>query len=83
MDGQSAVQPRRRATLQVDRSSPLPLWAQVREDITRRIRRGEFGGEGAAFPGENQLVEEYDVSRHTVREALRDAMAFLTERLAA
>ena len=34
MDGQSAVQPRRRPTFQVDRSSPLPLWAQVQEDIT-------------------------------------------------
>lgn len=68
MDGQSAVQPRRRPTFQVDRLSPLPLWAQVREDITRRIHRGDFDD---AFPGENRLVEEYDVSRHTVREALR------------
>jgi GntR family transcriptional regulator len=68
VDGQSAVQPRQRPTFHVDRSSPLPLWAQVREDITRRIRRGDFDD---AFPGENQLVEEYDVSRHTVREALR------------
>jgi GntR family transcriptional regulator len=68
VDGQSAVQPRRRPTFQVDRSSPLPLWAQVREDITSRIHRGDFDD---AFPGENQLVEEYDVSRHTVREALR------------
>lgn len=68
MDGQSAVQPRQRPTFQVDRSSPLPLWAQVQEDITRRIHRGDFDD---AFPGENHLVEEYDVSRHTVREALR------------
>ncbi|MBS43799.1 MAG: GntR family transcriptional regulator [Nocardioides sp.] len=52
----------------LDRSSPLPLWAQLQEDITARIRRGEFD---AAFPGELQLVEEYAVSRHTVREALR------------
>lgn len=53
----------------VDRQAPLPLWAQVQSDITRRIKRGEF--EGVDFPGEHQLVAEYDVSRHTVREALR------------
>ena len=52
----------------IDRSSALPLWAQVRDDVSRRIRRGEFD---AAFPGEHELVEEYAVSRHTVREALR------------
>ena len=68
MDAHSASQPRRTPAFRVDRSSPLPLWAQVQEDITGRIRGGEFDD---AFPGENQLVEEYDVSRHTVREALR------------
>ena len=68
MDAHSASQPRRTPTFRVDRSRPLPLWAQVQEDITRRIRLGDFDD---AFPGENHLVEEYDVSRHTVREALR------------
>lgn len=52
----------------VDRSAALPLWAQVQADIERRLRRGEFAD---AFPGEMALVEEYAVSRHTVREALR------------
>jgi len=46
----------------------MPLWAQVRDHITDRIRRGEFEDQ---FPGEHQLVQEYEVSRHTVREALR------------
>ncbi|WP_370249294.1 GntR family transcriptional regulator [Nocardioides sp.] len=51
-----------------DRRDPLPLWAQVQRDITARIQRGEFDD---VFPGELHLVEEYAVSRHTVREALR------------
>ncbi len=52
----------------VDRQSPLPLWAQVQQDIERRLRSGDFE---QSFPGEMALVEQYDVSRHTVREALR------------
>ncbi|MGB7447811.1 MAG: GntR family transcriptional regulator [Ornithinimicrobium sp.] len=55
-------------TRHIDRDSPMPLWAQVRDDITDRIRRGEFDHR---FPGEHQLVQEYEVSRHTLREALR------------
>lgn len=52
----------------VDRRSPLPLWAQVEADLTRRLAAGEFG---AGFPVEAELQQAYDVSRHTIREALR------------
>ncbi|MBA2574333.1 MAG: GntR family transcriptional regulator [Nocardioidaceae bacterium] len=55
-------------SLPVDRSSPLPLWAQVHNDLQRRLDKGEFA---IAFPGELALVGQYAVSRHTVREALR------------
>lgn len=51
-----------------DRGDPLPLWAQVCADLRRRIDSGEFA---AGFPGELSLTEEYEVSRHTIREALR------------
>lgn len=51
-----------------DRSSPLPLWAQIESDLTRRLEGGEFG---ERFPTDMELVEEYGVSRHTVREAIR------------
>ncbi|MGA0065633.1 MAG: GntR family transcriptional regulator [Candidatus Nanopelagicales bacterium] len=51
-----------------DRTDPLPLWAQVCADLRRRIESGEFT---TAFPGELVLTEEYEVSRHTIREALR------------
>ncbi len=62
------TQPRREHRTAVDRSSPVPLWAQVRADLERRLRSGEFT---IAFPGEHHLVAEYGISRHTVREALR------------
>lgn len=52
----------------LDRDSPLPLWAQLRDDLVRRLEQGAFA---TAFPGEHDLVTEYEVSRHTVREALR------------
>ncbi|MCD5313336.1 GntR family transcriptional regulator [Kineosporia babensis] len=52
----------------IDRSDPLPLWAQVHADLRRRLNEGQFTSD---FPGEMALVEAYDVSRHTVREALR------------
>lgn len=52
----------------IDRASREPLWSQVHADLLRRLATGEFR-EG--FPGETRLREEYGVSRHTVREALR------------
>ncbi|MGV0742207.1 GntR family transcriptional regulator [Mycolicibacterium sp. XJ870] len=50
------------------RDAGLPLWQQLRADLQRRLRDGEFA---TSFPGELELRHEYGVSRHTVREALR------------
>lgn len=52
----------------MDRSSALPLWAQLRADVVKRISAGEFAD---GFPGEQALTASYGLSRHTVREALR------------
>lgn len=52
----------------IDRSSPLPLWAQVLEDLRSRMDIGEFA---ERFPTDSELVERYAVSRQTVREAVR------------
>lgn len=49
-----------------------PLWAQLLADLRQRLAAGEFVD---VFPGELALVEEYSVSRHTVREALRHLRA--------
>lgn len=51
----------------LDHSAAPPLWAQVREDLRQRLRRGEFDH---GVPPEVALAAEYAVSRHTVREAL-------------
>jgi GntR family transcriptional regulator len=53
----------------LDRSSPMPLWAQLEADLRRRLEAGEFN-EGF-FPTDHELTEAYAVSRHTVREAVR------------
>lgn len=52
----------------VNRSSPVPLWAQLSDDLRRRVEAGEFASE---FPGEMFLVGQYQVSRNTVRAAMR------------
>ncbi len=51
-----------------DRDNPMPLWAQVHRDLRERLLAGEFD---AGFPGELTLTEVYEVSRHTIREAMR------------
>lgn len=56
----------------LDRRSPLPLWAQLRADLLRRLDAGAFDEE---FPGEMALVTAYQVSRQTVRAALRELRA--------
>lgn len=52
-----------------DRSSVVPLWRQVGDDLRRRCAAGSFPH---GVPGEVALAKEYGISRHTVREALRD-----------
>lgn len=47
------------------------LSQKVAHDLRHRIRRGDFGP-GDRLPGELRLVEEYGVSRATIRTALQD-----------
>ncbi|WP_051386190.1 GntR family transcriptional regulator [Actinokineospora inagensis] len=58
----------RTSSPRLDRTLPTPLWAQLHDDLLRRVGAGEFED---AFPGELALAAEYAVSRNTVREALR------------
>ncbi len=60
------------AVEELDRSGPHPLWRQLQCDLMARLEAGEFDEQ---FPGELALVEDYHVSRHTVREALRQLRA--------
>jgi len=52
----------------LDRTSPLPLWAQLMDELRRRLAEGELSGR---LPTEPSLAAGYGVSRQTVREALR------------
>lgn len=45
-----------------------PLWQQVLDDLERRIAAGDIQDR---FPTDKELTEQYGVSRHTVREAVR------------
>lgn len=45
-----------------------PKWREIRDDLRRRLAAGEFD---AKFPTDRELVDAYEVSRHTVREAVR------------
>lgn len=56
------------ASQDLDRSSPMPLWAQLEQDLRRRLEDGEFD---ERFPTDLELTNTYGVSRHTVREAVR------------
>ena len=52
----------------LDRTSAVPLWAQLHHDLSQRLEAGEFT---ETFPAEMALVVQYGVSRNTVREAMR------------
>ena len=62
------TQPAARGARALDRGQTLPLWAQLLDDLVRRLEANAFT---QRFPSEHELVAEYQVSRHTVREALR------------
>ncbi|MGW4488342.1 GntR family transcriptional regulator [Amycolatopsis sp. NPDC004368] len=56
----------------LSRSGNEPLWRQLQRELLARLDSGDFDEQ---FPGELALAEEYGVSRHTVRQALRQLRA--------
>lgn len=58
--------------MDTDRNAKAPLWQQVLSDLEQRLAAGEYDDR---FPTDKELVERYDVSRHTVREAVRHLKA--------
>ena len=55
----------------IDRKSPIPLYYQLKQILTQRIANGEWQP-GDMLPTEEVLQEEYNLSRTTVRQALKD-----------
>jgi GntR family transcriptional regulator, N-acetylglucosamine utilization regulator len=55
----------------LSRDSGIPLYVQLREFLRERIQRGDWAPEDP-LPTEESLVEQFGVSRATVRQALTD-----------
>ena len=55
----------------IERESPIPLYFQLKQLLEARIASGEFQP-GDMLPTEEQLQEKYQLSRITVRQALKE-----------
>ncbi|MEE8391995.1 MAG: GntR family transcriptional regulator [Anaerolineae bacterium] len=57
--------------MSLDQQSPIPLYLQLKGLLASQIAEGRLQP-GDALPSERQLCDEFNVSRTTVREALRE-----------
>lgn len=53
----------------IDRTSGIPAYRQVADDIRAKIETGKYPP-GAQLPSERDLVDAYSVSRPTIRDAI-------------
>lgn len=51
----------------LSRTSNVPLWQQLESELRERLQRGDFVDR---FPSDRELMEFYEVSRHTARHAV-------------
>lgn len=58
----------------LDRSSPVPLYFQLRSVLLQQIESGDLKP-GDAIPTERDLIDRYAISRITVRQAVSSLMA--------
>lgn len=57
--------------MQIDHSSPTPLYAQVETALASRIADGTFPV-GSQLPNEEGLIEQFAVSRTTIRQTIQN-----------
>lgn len=55
----------------IDRRSPLPLYIQLKDILLQELDEGRYPP-GSNFPPEMTLVDQYSLSRATVRQAIKD-----------
>jgi len=55
----------------IERESPVPLYYQLKQLLAERITKGEWQP-GDMLPTEEQLQDQYKLSRTTVRQALKE-----------
>jgi GntR family transcriptional regulator len=58
-------------TTTIDRTSPMPLYFQLKQILLQQIDAGEWKP-GDLIPGEQELQETHGISRTTVRQTLAD-----------
>lgn len=56
-------------SIQIEKSSPIPLYYQLAESIKEQIRSGDLRP-GEQLPGERDLAEQVGISRMTARQAI-------------
>lgn len=61
----------RKQLMTINRDSPIPLYYQLKRLLQTKIESGELKP-GDIFPTEQQIQEQYAVSRTTVRQALSE-----------
>ena len=66
----SALASKRRSTRAPEPAAALPRYARIAHDLIEQILAGKYPV-GSLLPKEIDLSEQYGVSRHTMREALR------------
>ncbi len=54
----------------IDKNNPLPLYQQVKKSILSKIKNGQYTP-GDKLMSEKKLIEKYNVSRNTIRNALK------------
>ena len=55
----------------IDRRSPLPLYVQLKDILLQELDEGLYPP-GSTLPPEMSLVDQYSLSRATVRQAMKD-----------
>ncbi len=55
----------------IDKNSPVPLYFQLKQLIIQKLQQ-KLWKSGEQLPTEEHLQQEYDISRTTVRQALRE-----------
>lgn len=55
----------------INKYSNIPLYSQLKNMIIEKIESGEYGEENK-IPSEQELCEQYDISRPTVRQAVSE-----------
>lgn len=57
--------------MNLNKESTIPLFEQIKEDISSKIKTGIYQA-GSKIPTEQALINEYNVSRITIRRAIDD-----------